>query len=553
MATSAKRKVTTDIDEIISGSKAKAKTRTSVAASDPKFAAIESNPFYSVLFDEKLSPKKKSEAFAKLRTFPGTKEQSRQLQQEEELFKEYLQNVRKEMAKEMIALTNTEAFSELKDTYQQFNQGLIDFENQIGPLTDIIDAVYKLRKAGMTLDAFKAIQKDKEDEEDRRRELLNLTDTANATKAMAEKVQHEIAALKTKKSFFGFGGLPQDVKESIAMKEVDLKAADDRLLELSGKITMLENAAPPPSENPEFDADKEKLRELLDISSEEHKDRQVALVEAALKFVEVSEERIGSIRNHLGQMNGQIEGLGDANDSMSAVYSIMEDGYGIAKKSNAELRAELDKAPEGEDAVSKMEREARRLALDQHIKAVEDGETDTVTTTADLASQAFRIKGMRDNNTDNMNTARTLHSQGVAGVADRLSTVLQAVSMAALGESSSMAGDTLQKMRASTNAVTQKEAIRRAMGVNDQADALDKVIDDLAGYGKVAGAAIEITREGISSIREKLANIAELSKGTREAVNDAYAVNAELDEPVSLDKSPPPAIKRPFGNLGKGA
>jgi len=554
MAT-AKRKLSTVQDILADVARARGSTRTSAVEADPKFADMAANPFYQVMFNEKLAPKQRAEEFAKLMEFQGTKEASRQRVAEQEHFKEYLQHVREEMALEIIALTNTDAFAQLKDTYNHLNQGLIDFENQMGPLTDIIDAVYKLRTSGMTLDAFRTIIEDKKREEARTLELGNLENNSNLLKKQITDADQAIAVLRTKKKLWGLGGISQDAKEAIATREVDRKQLDTELSDIQNKVTQLEAEAPPPDERgEEFTKQKEQLRELLDISSEEHKARQVALVTAAVDFVKTSKKETGSIKDHLGQMNGQIEGLADANDNMSGVYAVMQEGGKIADTHNREQLAKVSTPAPDEDAVTKIARESKKLAIDQHIKTVETTMVDTMTTLADLTSQAIRVKGMRDNNADNMNTARILHSQGVAGVADRLSTVLQAVSMAALGESSAMAGQTLQKMRDSTNAVTQKEAIRTAMGVTEQSDALSKVIDDLAGYGEVINTATDITKEGLAEMRTRMQELEELATSVRESTQKAYAVNSDTIRPDKEPKIKASALdeKKPFGNLGRG-
>ena len=46
-----------------------------------------------------------------------------------ELFKEYLQSQREEMAQEIIRLTDTGTFAELKTVYDELNRSLIDFDD----------------------------------------------------------------------------------------------------------------------------------------------------------------------------------------------------------------------------------------------------------------------------------------------------------------------------------------------------------------------------------------------------------------------------------------
>jgi len=120
-------------------------------AADPRYANIAANPFYKVMFSEETKPEQKKEEVTKLLTFEGTKEENREKIKQFELFKEFLQSSREEMAQEIIRLTDTETFAELKSVYDELNQSLIDFDDRMRPLTEIIDAVYTLRTNGLTV------------------------------------------------------------------------------------------------------------------------------------------------------------------------------------------------------------------------------------------------------------------------------------------------------------------------------------------------------------------------------------------------------------------
>jgi hypothetical protein len=174
-----------------------------------------------------------------------------------------------------------------------------------------------------------------------------------------------------------------------------------------------------------------------------------------------------------------------------------------------------------------MTREQKKMAVEQHMTMLDASASDTMSTYADLTSGAIRIKTMKDAVDQQAIRARTMHSQGISGVADRLSVVLQAVSSAALGEASAMAKDTLQQMAENTNKVAQKESIRIAMGIEEQNEDLKKAIDDLGAYGEVVRAATSITREGLTDMRSKLDELKKLAEEVQGDVHEAIAVNAD--------------------------
>ena len=515
-------------------------------SADPRFANISANAFFKVMFAENTKPEAKREEVAKLLTFEGTKEQNRERIKEFELFKEYLQSQREEMAQEIIRLTDTGTFSELKQVYDDLNTSLVDFDNKMQPLTDIIDAVYTLRTNGLTLEAFQEILRDRKREEELLRTKEVKQQEFSRLKSSVEGIHSDIAALGEQRNFFGLGGVKEEARIGIARKNEELRSVVDSLDKLSDEIQQLDKQTPTESELGEYVEQKKKLRELLDISADDHKQRQKDLVDAAVNFVNTAKTRVGSVREHLNQMNGQVENLFDANNMMGTVYAIMNEGIKSAAEGNQKIRDELGPpAQGGEDMIAQMAREQKKMSVEQHITMLDASATDTMATYADLTSGAIRIKTMKDAVDQQAIRARTMHSQGISGVADRLSVVLQAVSSAALGEASAMAKDTLQQMAQNTNKVAQKESIRIAMGIEEQNSDLSKAIDDLGAYGEVVRAATNITREGLSDMRAKLDELKKLAEDVQGDVQDAIAVNADVGRPQKSAAKEPVAAGGP--------
>ena len=560
MATAAKAKLKTKIDlsDVLTDA-VRAKQNTTMATvaeqqTDPRYAEIAANPFYKVMFAEASKPEAKRAEVTALLTYEGTKEENRERMKAFELFKEYLQSQREEMAQEIIRLTDTGTFAELKSVYDDLNTSLIDFDNRMQPLTDIIDAVYTLRTNGLTLEAFQEILKDRRREEELVRLKAEKKDSFMRLENQVSDTQFSIAALKEQRSLFGLGPVTQQARESIAQKNLELSDVDARLTKLASEIEELDSQTPSDSELGEFVEQKRKLRELLDISADDHKQRQKDLVDSAVNFVKTAKTRVGAVREHLGQMNDQVENLFDANNMMGSVYAILNEGIKQATENNQQVRDVLQPPTTGEeDMISQMSREQKKMSVEQHITMLDASAADTMATYADLTSGAIRIKTMKDAVDQQAIRARSMHSQGISGVADRLSVVLQAVSSAALGEASAMAKDTLQQMAENTNKVAQKESIRIAMGVQEQNSDLAKAIDDLGAYGEVVRTATNITREGISDMRLKLDELKKLAEDVQGDVKDSVAVNADTartSSPKSKAAAAPKAAPSPF-NLGK--
>lgn len=549
------RSRSTDLSEVLNDSvrqrqSARQTERKATQAVDARFANIAANTFYKIMGDDKLSPEEKKRAITVAWTFTGTKEENRSRVKEFETFKEYLQQVREEMATEIIRLTDTEAFSELKKVYDDLNTALLDFDDQMRPLTDIIDALYKLRTGGLTLDAFKEIQEDRKREEQMKREIDEKTAEQARVDAELTAINQKIIALREERSWFGLGGITKDARVQIGLKEAEEAAAKARQDQIATELSDLEaKRTETTSKLGELAYAKDKLRELLDISSGEHIERQKKLVASALHFVSTTKERVGSVRTHLDAMSGQVEGLADANTNMTRYYAIMNEGLKDAEAINHGLREQnLPPAGVEEDLITKTTREDRKAEIETHLKALQGSATDTMQTYADLTSQTIRIKTMGEANEAQINRVKAMHSQGVASVADRLSTVLQSVSMAALNEASASAKETMVGMRTATDRVAQKEAIKIAMGGAESRDDLLASIESLAAYGEVLDETTAITRESVAEMRGNLEELQRIATGVQGSISESVAVHAEVGLGLRKDGAPKPAsAPSPFG------
>ncbi|MEM7283178.1 MAG: hypothetical protein AAF438_16295, partial [Pseudomonadota bacterium] len=210
-------------------------------------------------------------------------------------------------------------------------------------------------------------------------------------------------------------------------------------------------------------------------------------------------------------------------------------------------------APDDESSIAQMKRENDKMAVEEHVTSLTAAKVDTLGTFSDLTAESYRIKSMKDSNNSQVAKTRSLNSKGVSGVASRLSTVLQGVSMAALSESSEVAQMTLERMNEQTNRMAQKEAIKNAMGISQENDALMKAIEELESYGKIARAATDISREGYEEMRENLAELEKTAQEVGAAVKDAVAVGAEVmqgEEPkVEPSEDSTDGDDNPFGRL----
>ncbi|MEE4382564.1 MAG: hypothetical protein V2J02_11250, partial [Pseudomonadales bacterium] len=195
---------------------------------------------------------------------------------------------------------------------------------------------------------------------------------------------------------------------------------------------------------------------------------------------------------------------------------------------NLELRDSLSDSPEDETSIANLKRTNAKMAVEDHITALVNAKADTIETFGDLTAESYRIKTIRDSNYNQVARTRALSTKGVAGIAGRLSTVLQGVSTAALGESSAIAKQTLARMNEQTTRFSHKEALKNAMSVQADNAAIAQAIEELEGYAKVARAATEISRDGLEDMRTNLSRLEHTLEDVSEAVREAVAASADV-------------------------
>lgn len=494
---------------------------------------LNNNTFAKIIFDENLTPEQKKEQVAKALTFDvnAPKEENQKRLKEFELFKEFLMSERQRMAQDIISLTDTDAFAEMHEMFNEMNGAIVEFDDSMKPLVDIIDAVYTLRQQGkeMTLNVYKEIQGDKTAEVEKQQKIEALQAELKAQEDGIRADDARIIELQDKKKFWIFGGPSTEEKQEIATLEAGLLTKKE---EYDAKKKELQDTKTAPASQTAFvgfEQEKAHLRELLDISSDEHRERQKRLIDAAQNFVDTTAARGEQVLSHFSELGEHIDTLGDANRGIQSVYAILTEASTEAAKTNKSERDQLAVPGPGESQVSKLQREHKKADIEEHIKVANNTALDTVKTNADLVKQGARIMTMKDANQQQISKARELTSSGVASVAEGLSSVLTIVSAAALNESAELASNTVDLMEERTDVQSQQESLRLAAGISDQADELNRAVEGLAAYRDTAKVVRDTTEENLRMVKEENAKLADLIAATKEEIDEVRGIHADAE------------------------
>ena len=511
---------------------------------------IETNTFYSIIMADDVELEEKVNHVSKALEFTNDKEADRTRIKEFEQFKEYLQSISETMSKQRIEMTDTGTFSELQKVYGDFNNDLNDFIDKIKPLTDITDALYTLRKNGETRSVLTKIQQDKANRRDLEERLESMKRELSMLEEDILQLKQENYKLAEDKSFFGFGNIRAESKAQIKTNEDKITELDKNLHDLLPQIDNVRQQLTDMATGEGYSFEAQKLKELLDLNSEQHVQRQADLVQSALQFINSGKERFGEIRKHLELMNQQIEGLTDNNSQMQQIYAVLNDGTKKAEEANKTKRETLINAPEPTSQIEKMKLDKEKRDLDEFIDTVSQSTVDTMQTYGELSMEEIKLRNMQAATRNQSQSAATMHSRGIASVASQLSVVLTAVNSAAINESQVMASDTLTQMANVTNDVAKKESIRIATGRDDVNIELEKTLQDLVEFGDTQRQATEITRDAIKTMRDNLDELEKLSKDVQEDTADFVAVTADtIDEKKAPKKEKKDTSKSIFKGI----
>ncbi|MCO6552069.1 MAG: hypothetical protein J6563_03760 [Gilliamella sp.] len=520
--------------------------REKKAKVETPLANIQENTFFKVIFSDSLSLEQKVEEVTNILEFSDNKEIDRAKIQEFDTFKEYLQSISEEMSKQRIEMTDTEVFAELQRVYADFNNDLNDFIEKIKPLTELTDALYNLRQNGETRNALAQIKADQEWDEEKVTQKANVqSEIINIEKQISE-LKKEIELLQQDKKFFGLGKIKAASKAKIVTNEEKIAKLNQQIKNKNKELDDIQIEITKRHEQRSESIDVEKLKELLNLTSEQHTLRQADMVESALKFVNQGKERFGAIRNHLEKMVKQIEGLSDNNGNMIQIYAIMNEATKKVEKVHRERRQELESKDVGDNLLESMKLDETRRNLDEHIDTVSTATVDTMQTYGELTTEAIKIRNMQAATKKQVESARAMHSRGIASVASQLSVVVTAVNSAAINEAQSMAGNTLAEMTRVTNDIAKNEAIRIATGRDEINNDLEAMLQNLAEFGDTQKEATEITRAALETMRANLEEIEKMSKDVQSDTREFIAVTGDVLSEKSETKKDSSHTTSPF-------
>ena len=266
---------------------------------------------------------------------------------------------------------------------------------------------------------------------------------------------------------------------------------------------------------------------MLNLSEGEHEERHKKLVATAAEFVNTTKERVTDTLERSVQMGDQIKSLSDLAFTMRGRYTVLSEAAKDAEKVNStkheQLKADMER---DESSLGRMQKEEESRALAKHITILNDAATETTNVIADLTTSSQRIENMEAANVKQIKKTQQIQTSGIAGVADNLSSVLTAISQAAIGQASTAAQQSLRRMNTNTINLTKEQMLNMAKERNDDNAALIQVLEQMSGYGEVIQMANESAQEAIGENREILEEMRRVADDVKDAAKDTLEITS---------------------------
>jgi hypothetical protein len=516
-----------------------------VQAIDPK-----SNPVAQIVSAE-MKPEQKSQELAAFLS-PETHEAAKESIKWLESYKEYLAQQRTLMQRKLIELSSTTVFAKMNKTFGDMNQGVLDFREMMRPLVENLEALYTLRTAGqgVVLDTFAEIAEDRKKEDDWARRNGDLKDEVHQIASDKDKLEREIAVLKTQTGIFG--GIKKSAAAQIAEKEhiIQTRLADLQTVRDKAAVVVAEQTEHDAKQG-KYKAEKDQVRKMLDISGPEHVKRVEAIIQAALDYIDKSQVTVAELRGELSDIDDQADKLVRVNGQMTTVVAILDKGIDVATANNKAKVQTLTVVPADEDTLGRVERERKKNDIERHITALVDSGIGTKKTVSDLEKDAVNANMFHDAVGKQIVNIRELSSDGIASIATSLNTSIQALNNSALNEASEGVRDSMREMNKVNDGVMNKEVIRSALQLDDTSKRIIEKIDSLSNIGASLQAANKLREDGLSSIAKSLSQLNDVTTTVRSHLQESIGMDAKAAGVAVTEKAKPAAMaeESPFGNI----
>lgn len=513
---------------------------------EQKQVDISANPIARIVLDPKLDPEERVSQLAGALSPETEAEQQAQRKALEET-REFIASKRAAAARRQIELASTTIFAKVKSVIGGMQQGVVDFDNSMKPMTDDLQVIFDLRTSGKMNQTVASITEDraKELEWEQRHQAIDQK-TAQITSDVKYLTQH-VASLQKDTNIFG--SVKKSAAKEIAIKEVQLKTLGE---ELEGQKKLYNDLN---AEQKDWDdkhgEDKEikaKLRKMLDISGEDYVKKMEKVIQDALSFIDTSKKEVGDLRNELGDLDQQASAQIRVNSQLKLVTAILDKGIDKAQEINVNKVKGLSAKPENEDMLAEVTRTQKKNDIERYIAALKGTSTSVKGTVSALTDDAISANNFSQIIADQRLNIQELHSEGIASVTSNLSQTINAFNAAALNEGAENARQAMFDMNRVTDEIRNQSVVNSAMTIENTEKRVVERIASLSSITEALDTVNKLSSKGMSSLAQRLAELKKKNDEAEQVLQANIGLVANANEQPSVADAKP-AVKNDLMSL----
>lgn len=489
---------------------------------------ITANPIARIVLDPKLEPEQRVSQLADALSPETEVEQAAQRKALEET-REFIASKRAAAARKQIELASTTIFAKVKQVIGGMQQGVVNFDNTMQPMTDDLQVIFDLRTSGKMNQTVADISKDRVVEADWEKRHQDIDQKSASINSDVKHLNKEIVVLQQDKNIFG--SIKKAAATDIALKQEQLKQLSSDMDEQKKLYDALMREQKDYEEKHGEDKEiKEKLRRMLDISGDEYIKKMEKVIQDALSFIDTSKTDVGELRTELGDLDEQAANQIRINGQLKLVTAILDKGIDKAQEINVGKVKSLAIAPVDEDMLSQVTRTQKKNDVERFVAALKGTSTSVKGTVSALTDDAISANNFSQIVADQRINIQELHSEGIASVTSNLSQTINAFNAAALNEGAENARQAMFDMNTVTDKIRNQSVINSAMTVENTEKRVIERINSLSSVTEALDTANKLSSQGMSSLAQRLA---QLSKANDEAqaklqTNIGIAANADV-------------------------
>lgn len=499
------------------------------SATDAKrFEKIQENIFFKTLISSQKAPKEQlADAEALMIATKDKKSDQTRLTELTE-FQDWALYQNKVLAQRVISLLDTTTEAELQSAYNDIVQGVNDYEDKVRPFVENLKSFYRLHVHGKTHDVVREIKDEEERKAQRAKERAEQEATLKNLAETIETKQKDNETLRQDRTFWGMGGIRKEALEKISSNDAAIEEAKKEIERVSIALEQsLSTDNPQSALEPELIQDKERLREFLNLSSEEHIRLKTDLLTTTNDYINDVETRVTAVLDKMNKGEKSTREALDATMKLRNIFAIMQEAVKGAKTKNSKIRSELQTETPEESEMDKVLREDELIAVENHVATLDMIGNSTISRLTELSAQSLSLKGRRDNKIQQIQKTRDVKTAGIATMANNVALTLDSLTNTSLSQAADVAESSINRMNKGSHEIIAENATHTSVVMQEENAKISTMVSELGKLSEEFSKATAQQKQTLSERHELEQEMMDQAAELKKTLQSSIAMRAD--------------------------